>query len=91
MALLSFVNHHRRHRCHRPRFPAPLFTGDVWRDTKRRPASGIRPRWASLIPQMLHRVRIDPAESSGVFVTTVTDVVSYGSFLGIATVRFGLG
>jgi magnesium transporter len=40
---------------------------------------------------MLHRVRIDPAESSGVFVTTVTDVVSYGSFLGIATVRFGLG
>jgi len=39
-----------------------------------------------LIPQLPHRFRIDPAVSSGDFVTTVTDVVGYGSFLGIATV-----
>jgi magnesium transporter len=44
-----------------------------------------------LIPQLLNRFRIDPAVSSGAFVTTVTDVVGYGSFLGIATVWFGLG
>jgi magnesium transporter len=44
-----------------------------------------------LIPQWLNRLRIDPAVSSSAFVTTVTDVVGYGSFLGIATVWFGLG
>jgi magnesium transporter len=44
-----------------------------------------------LIPQLLNRFHIDPAVSSGAFVTTVTDVVGYGSFLGIATVWFGLG
>ena len=32
----------------------------------------------------------DPAISSGVFVTTVTDVVGFFSFLGIATLWFGL-
>ncbi len=44
-----------------------------------------------LIPQWLNRLHIDPAVSSSAFVTTVTDVVGYGSFLGIATVWFGLG
>ncbi|HUI20012.1 MAG TPA: magnesium transporter [Methylocella sp.] len=44
-----------------------------------------------VIPQLLNRFRIDPAVSSSAFVTTVTDVVGYGSFLGIATVWFGLG
>jgi magnesium transporter len=44
-----------------------------------------------LIPQLLARYDIDPAVSSGAFVTTVTDVVGYGSFLGIATIWFGLG
>jgi magnesium transporter len=34
---------------------------------------------------------MDPAVSSGAFVTTVTDVVGNGSFRGIATVWFGLG
>ena len=48
-----------------------------------------RPR--SLIPQMPHLFRVDPAVPSGAFVTTVTDVVGYGSFVGIATVWFGLG
>jgi magnesium transporter len=43
-----------------------------------------------LIPMILDRADIDPAVSSGAFVTTVTDVVGYGSFLGIATLWFGL-
>ncbi|WOJ91579.1 magnesium transporter [Methylocapsa polymorpha] len=43
-----------------------------------------------LIPQALNRFDIDPAVSSSAFVTTVTDVVGYASFLGIATVWFGL-
>ena len=44
-----------------------------------------------LIPLLLHRLRVDPAVSSGPFVTTVTDVVGYGSFLGIASLWFHLG
>jgi magnesium transporter len=43
-----------------------------------------------LIPLLLDRWRADPAVSSGVFVTTVTDVVGFFSFLGIATLWFGL-
>lgn len=43
-----------------------------------------------LIPQALNRFDIDPAVSSSAFVTTVTDVVGYASFLGIATIWFGL-
>ncbi len=44
-----------------------------------------------LIPLALDRYGADPAVSSGVFVTTVTDVVGFFSFLGIATLWFGLG
>jgi magnesium transporter len=44
----------------------------------------------TLIPLVLDRFRADPAVSSGVFVTTVTDVVGFFSFLGIATLWFGL-
>ena len=43
-----------------------------------------------LIPLVLERVRADPAVASGTFVTTVTDVVGFFSFLGIATLWFGL-
>jgi len=43
-----------------------------------------------LVPLALHRFHADPAISSGVFVTTVTDVVGFFSFLGIATLWFGL-
>jgi magnesium transporter len=38
-----------------------------------------------LIPLLLNRYNIDPAISSGAFVTTVTDVVGFLSFLGLAT------
>lgn len=44
-----------------------------------------------LIPLALERYGADPAVSSGVFVTTVTDVVGFFAFLGIATFWFGLG
>lgn len=43
-----------------------------------------------IIPLALERFRADPAVSSGTFVTTVTDVVGFFSFLGIATLWFGL-
>jgi magnesium transporter len=43
-----------------------------------------------LIPMVLERVHADPAVASGTFVTTVTDVVGFFSFLGIATLWFGL-
>jgi magnesium transporter len=44
-----------------------------------------------LIPLILDHFDVDPAVSSGAFVTTVTDVVGYFSFLGIATLWFHLG
>jgi magnesium transporter len=43
-----------------------------------------------LIPLVLNRFRIDPAVASSPFVTTVTDVVGFFSFLSIATFWFGL-
>ena len=42
------------------------------------------------IPLILDKFEIDPAVSSGAFVTTVTDVVGYSAFLTIATVWFNL-
>ncbi|GAO39907.1 magnesium transporter [Sphingomonas changbaiensis NBRC 104936] len=43
-----------------------------------------------VVPITLDRLRIDPAVSSAVFVTTATDVMGFFSFLGLATV-FNLG
>lgn len=43
-----------------------------------------------LVPMVLDRLRADPAVASGTFVTTITDVVGFFSFLGIATLWFGL-
>jgi len=43
-----------------------------------------------LIPMVLVWARADPAVASGTFVTTVADVVGFFSFLGIATLWFGL-
>jgi magnesium transporter len=43
-----------------------------------------------LIPLTLDRLRVDPAVASSPFVTTVTDVVGFFSFLSIATLWFGL-
>jgi magnesium transporter len=43
-----------------------------------------------LVPLVIERFRLDPAVSSGVFVTTITDVVGFFAFLGIASLWFGL-
>ncbi|MBO6509038.1 MAG: magnesium transporter [Roseibium sp.] len=43
-----------------------------------------------LIPIVLDRLNVDPAIASSVFVTTVTDVVGFFAFLGIAAIWFGL-
>jgi magnesium transporter len=43
-----------------------------------------------LVPVTLDRFRIDPAVSSAVFVTTITDVTGFFSFLGLAS-AVGLG
>ncbi len=40
----------------------------------------------TVIPVLLERVGIDPALASGAFVTTVTDVVGFFAFLGLAVV-----
>ncbi|WP_119677668.1 magnesium transporter [Indioceanicola profundi] len=41
--------------------------------------------FGTLIPLTLDRLKIDPAVASGVFLTTVTDVVGFFAFLGLAT------
>jgi magnesium transporter len=38
-----------------------------------------------LVPLALNRLKLDPALASGTFVTTVTDVVGFFAFLGLAT------
>jgi magnesium transporter len=43
-----------------------------------------------VIPVILEKLGADPAVSSGPFVTTVTDIIGFSSFLGIATLWFGL-
>ncbi len=44
-----------------------------------------------LIPIVLDRLGIDPAVASSIFVTTVTDVVGFFAFLGLAAWWLGLG
>lgn len=44
-----------------------------------------------LIPLTLEKAGVDPAVASGTFVTTVTDIVGFFAFLGVATLWFGLG
>lgn len=43
-----------------------------------------------LVPLLLDRVGADPAVASAVFVTTITDVIGFFAFLGLATWWFGL-
>ena len=40
----------------------------------------------TLIPLALERLKVDPAVASGVFLTTVTDIVGFFAFLGLAAV-----
>ncbi|MNC88155.1 Magnesium transporter MgtE [compost metagenome] len=43
----------------------------------------------AVIPMVLTAAGQDPAQSSSIFLTTVTDVVGFMSFLGIATLLSG--
>jgi magnesium transporter len=40
----------------------------------------------TMIPVVLERIGVDPALASGAFVTTVTDIVGFFAFLGLAAV-----
>ena len=42
----------------------------------------------SILPLIMTRIRIDPALAGGVVLTTVTDVVGFVSFLGLATIFY---
>ena len=39
-----------------------------------------------LIPWILNSLSIDPALAGGVILTTVTDIIGFAAFLGLATV-----
>jgi magnesium transporter len=39
----------------------------------------------AIVPLVLRRLGADPATASSIFLTTATDVVSMGTFLGLAT------
>ncbi|MEO0435843.1 MAG: magnesium transporter [Pseudomonadota bacterium] len=43
----------------------------------------------AVLPMVLNRLNIDPALAGGVILTTVTDVVGFVSFLGLAAVFYG--
>ncbi|MFG1423426.1 magnesium transporter [Roseixanthobacter liquoris] len=42
-----------------------------------------------LVPLGIHKLKLDPAVASGVFVTMVTDSVGFFAFLGLASLWFG--
>lgn len=42
----------------------------------------------AVLPLLMTRVNIDPALAGGVVLTTVTDVVGFLSFLGLATLLY---
>ncbi len=46
--------------------------------------------FGSVVPLTVNRLKLDPAVASGVFVTTLTDVVGFSAFLGLAAWWFGL-
>jgi magnesium transporter len=44
----------------------------------------------ALVPLLLKRFGQDPAQSSSIVLTTVTDIAGFMSFLGIATLLSGM-
>jgi len=44
----------------------------------------------AVIPILLKRFGLDPAQSSSIVLTTVTDIAGFMSFLGIATLLSGM-
>jgi len=55
---------------------------DIAREVIAMVAAGLA---GALVPILLHRFGQDPATASSIILTTVTDVVGFFSFLGIAT------
>jgi magnesium transporter len=45
----------------------------------------------AVIPLGLRAVGLDPAQASSIFLTTVTDVVGFGAFLGLAAIALKIG
>jgi magnesium transporter len=43
----------------------------------------------TLLPVLLRRINIDPALAGTVILTTITDIVGFVSFLGLATIFLG--
>ena len=46
--------------------------------------------FGSVVPLTINKLKLDPAVASGVFVTTLTDVIGFSAFLGLASWWFGL-
>jgi len=44
----------------------------------------VSPLVGAAIPLLLKRLRLDPAQSSTIFLTTFTEVMGFGLFLGLA-------
>ena len=44
----------------------------------------------SLVPLLMHRLKIDPAVASGPFITTVNDLISILIYFGLATAFMNL-
>jgi magnesium transporter len=40
----------------------------------------------AVVPMLLKRFGLDPAQSSSIVLTTITDIAGFMSFLGIATI-----
>ncbi len=47
--------------------------------------------FGALIPLGLRRAGLDPAQASSIFLTTVTDIVGFAAFLGMATTALRMG
>ena len=43
----------------------------------------------SLVPLLMHRLKIDPAVASGPFITTISDIISILIYFGMATIFMG--
>jgi len=67
-----------------------LWKGDIWLGAILLAAMVINMFVAAtagtLIPLMLRALKIDPALASSVFITTLTDVFGFASFLGLGTI-----
>lgn len=47
--------------------------------------------FGALIPLGLRRAGLDPAQASSIFLTTITDIVGFGLFLGLAATALSMG